>query len=116
MQPKRRVLAASRLCLLGIAVSASSFSVFAQCPNDTNCNAQVGSITANSQDHMALGTCRQARAAFPNRCCKLGSDPFPIFFAAGQQRSNQSTLEVQRKELGAATRRRGYTQGRDKPG
>jgi hypothetical protein len=38
----------------------------------------------------------------------LGSDPFPIFVAAGQQRSNEPTLEVQRKELGTATNAR-YT-------
>src|SRR6516162_5030795 len=46
MQRKRRMLTASRLCLLGIAVSASSSSVFGQCPNDANCDAQVRSITA----------------------------------------------------------------------
>jgi hypothetical protein len=47
MQRKRRMLTASRLCLLGIAVSASSFSVFAQCPNDSfNCDAQVRTISA----------------------------------------------------------------------
>jgi len=48
MQRKRRMLTASRLCLLGIAVLASSFSVFAQCPNDGNCNALVGSIYASA--------------------------------------------------------------------
>jgi hypothetical protein len=41
---------------------------------------------------------------FTNRCCmlgKLGSDPFPIpFFAAGQQQSDEATLEVQRNKLG----------------
>jgi hypothetical protein len=35
----------------------------------------------------------------------LGSDTFPIFFAAGQQQSNEATLEVQRNKLGAATKR-----------
>src|SRR6516225_5761800 len=48
MQRKRRMLTASRLCLLGIAVSASSFSVFAQCPQDSNCNAVVGTIYASA--------------------------------------------------------------------
>ena len=48
MQRKRRMLTASRLCLLGIAVLASRFSVFAQCPNDANCNALVGSISASA--------------------------------------------------------------------
>jgi hypothetical protein len=33
-------------------------------------------------------------------CCMLGSDRFPPFFAAGQQRSNQAPLEVQRNKLG----------------
>jgi hypothetical protein len=46
MQRKRRMLKASRLCLLGIAVLASSFSVLAQCPNDQTCDALVRTITA----------------------------------------------------------------------
>ena len=54
MQRKRRMLTASRLCLLGIAVSASSFSVFAQCPNDINCEARVGRITAAASGQIAV--------------------------------------------------------------
>jgi hypothetical protein len=48
------MLTTSRLCLPGIAVSASSFSVFAQCPNDDNCNARVKSITAIAVNGLAL--------------------------------------------------------------
>jgi hypothetical protein len=54
MQRIRRMLTASRLCLLGIAVSASSFSVFAQCPNDTNCDARVRSISATASASPAV--------------------------------------------------------------
>ena len=68
MQPKRRMLTASRLCLLGIAVSASRFSVFGQCPNDPNCNAVVGTIRAvtNNSDYGVYGgTAAGTAAGFP---------------------------------------------------
>ena len=63
MQRKRRMLTASRLCLLGIAVSASSFSVFAQCPNDTNCDAVVRSIWAVTNSY--YGVYGSTAAGFP---------------------------------------------------
>lgn len=76
MQRKRRMLTASRLCLLGIAVLASSFSVFAQCPNDANCNALVGSIYAlngfDSTTASAIAAAAQAAAVTGNSNGDIG--------------------------------------------
>src|SRR5215831_17680685 len=46
MQRKRRMLTASRLCLLGIAGLAPSLSLSAQCPQDATCRARVELLTA----------------------------------------------------------------------